>query len=99
MHFYHNLPEALGLNAALSNPTSNFALRNSWVIDGASHVHVCNMRDRFESIEPCHQVLLTGDNSTYVWITKADGSKKMRMLWINLPCRNITLSTSWTVLT
>jgi hypothetical protein len=82
------LPEALGLNAALSNTPSNFALRDSWVIDGASHVHVCNMRDRFESIEPCHQVLPTGDNSTviegwgisYAWITKADGSKKkMRM--------------------
>src|SRR5467141_2242366 len=88
------LPEALGLNAALSNTPSNFALRDSWVIDGASHVHVCNMRDRFESIEPCHQVLPTGDNSTviegwgisYAWITKADGSKKkMRMRSAYIP--------------
>ena len=87
------LPETLGLSAALSAP-SNFALRDSWVIDGASHVHVCNMRNRFESIEPCHHVLLTGDNSTviegwgiaYAWITKADGrKKKMRMRTAYIP--------------
>jgi Reverse transcriptase (RNA-dependent DNA polymerase) len=87
------LPETLGLSAALSTP-SNFALRDSWVIDGASHVHVCNMRDRFESIKPCHQVLLTGDNSTaiegwgiaYAWIKKLDGrKKKMRMRAAYIP--------------
>jgi len=86
-------PRLLGLSAALSTP-SNLALRDSWVIDGASHVHVCNMRNRFESIEPCHHVLLTGDNSTviegwgiaYAWITKADGRrKKMRMRAAYIP--------------
>jgi hypothetical protein len=51
-------------------------------------LQVTYMRDLFESIEPCHHALLTGDNSTaiegwgiaYAWITKADGrKKKMRM--------------------
>jgi len=51
------------------------------------------MRHRFESIEPCHQVLLTGQLSrdgvlprAYGWIRKANGSKKrMRMQTAYIP--------------
>jgi hypothetical protein len=86
----HNaiLPEALGLDIALSSQRSDFALQASWVVDSATHVHVGNNRDRFESIEPCHQILLTGDSTTviegygvtYAMVQKPDGSKKKMRL-------------------
>jgi hypothetical protein len=82
------LPKTLGLDVALSNQRSDFALQASWVVDNATHVHVGNNPDRFESIEPCHQILLTGDGTTviegygvtYAMVQKPDGStKKMRL--------------------
>src|SRR5467141_3554923 len=86
----HNaiLPEALGLDVALSSQRSDFALQASWVVDSGTHVHVGNNPDRFESIEPCHQILLTGDGTTaiegygvtYAIVQKPDGSKKKMRL-------------------
>jgi hypothetical protein len=82
------LPETLGLDVALSNQRSDFALQASWVVDSATHVHVGNNPDRFESIKPCHQILLTGDGTTVIedyGITYAivqkpgDSKKKMRL--------------------
>ena len=71
--------------AMSTDAKSNYALRNSFIVDPASHLHVCNMRDRFVSIESCDgKTLLTGDNGTviegfgyaYLWVTRACGKRE-----------------------
>jgi hypothetical protein len=52
--------------AAMSNQSSDSPLRDSVIVDPASHVHVGNNKDRFESIEPCYEELLTGDHRTII---------------------------------
>src|ERR1700722_10858273 len=54
------------LPAAMSNQNSDSPLRDSVIVDPASHVHVGNNKDRFESIEPCHEELLTGNHRTTI---------------------------------
>jgi hypothetical protein len=73
------------LNWPLSNDCSKSPLRDSVICDPGSHVHVGNNRDRFESIEPHNEELLTGDHRTviegygmmHVKLTKANRSTKI----------------------
>ena len=79
------LTNAVNAQLALSNEQLGSPLRDSVICDPGSHVHVGNNRDRFESIEPHHEQLLTGDHRTiiegygmmHVKLSKADGSTKI----------------------
>jgi hypothetical protein len=76
------------LPATMSNQMSDSHLRDSVIIDPASHIHIGNDKDRFESIEPCHQELLTGDHQTiiqgygkmHVHLNKGDENGKPEVL-------------------
>ena len=56
------ITNALNTQLALCNEPP---LRDSLICDPGSHVHVGNNRDRFESIEPHHEELLTGDHRSH----------------------------------
>ena len=79
------LTNSLNAQLALSNESLGSPLRDSVICDPGSHVHVGNNRDRFESIEPHHEELLTGDHRTiiegygmmHIKLTKANGSTKI----------------------
>jgi hypothetical protein len=74
------------LTTVLSTATS--PLRNSFIADGASHIHVCNMKDRFTEIRPATGTLLVGDTTTaiegygdtYCWLTRPNGTRRKAIL-------------------
>ncbi|MBC7849792.1 MAG: hypothetical protein H7Y31_08650, partial [Chitinophagaceae bacterium] len=78
------LTSSMSLPVGTSNSTFIYPLKNSFTVDNASHLHVCNMKERFLSLTICDepQFLLTGDSQTAImgfgdiWVkfTKTDGS-------------------------
>jgi hypothetical protein len=71
-----------------STATSS-SLWDSFIIDGASHIHVCNMINCFDSIRVVDSdALMTGNSKTpvhgygnaYVWLTKPNGMREKRIL-------------------
>ncbi|KAJ6094335.1 hypothetical protein N7499_002931 [Penicillium canescens] len=50
------------------------SLRNRWILDTGSGVHVCNEESRFINLTPCNEMLATGDGKTAV---KGRGTVKL----------------------
>ena len=42
------------------------SLKKRWILDSGSNVHVCNEKSRFIDLQPCHEVLATGEGDTAV---------------------------------